>query len=221
MQQEITIYGPEFSTYVRTVRLCCEEKEISYCLQEELSQMPANPFKRVPVIEHNGFVLYETAAICRYLDRVFIGTNLQPDDIKQRALMDQWVSAANAYFDPAIVRNYLLVYAFPETDDGKPDMQKIQAALPRVREVLQIMNQTLAQNRHFSGEQPGIADYLILPMIDYLRMSDPDEVLSEVPEVRSYLARMRQRSSVQKILQSPRMLSQTTETGAEERIPAN
>ena len=72
----MTIHGPNYSTYVRTVRLVLEEKGQPYELAEvdtlkgETKQHPhlgRHPFGMVPAFEHDGFELYETGAIIRYL----------------------------------------------------------------------------------------------------------------------------------------------------------
>src|SRR5207245_1117300 len=92
------VYGPNFSTYVRTTRLALFEKPVTHELSEVAFMQGAhkqepflkrNPFGRVPAFEHDGFTLYETAAITRYIDRAFPGAKLQPSDPRQLARMDQ------------------------------------------------------------------------------------------------------------------------------------
>jgi len=51
----------------------------------------------VPVLEHDGFVLYETAAILRYLDRVLPDPRLTPADARRAARMDQLMSINDWY----------------------------------------------------------------------------------------------------------------------------
>ncbi len=46
-----------------------------------------HPFAKVPAFEHDGFELYETAAIMRYVDETFEGPSLQPDEPRARARM--------------------------------------------------------------------------------------------------------------------------------------
>ena len=86
------IHGPDYSTYVRTVRLTFEEKGARYELRpvhilggkaQEASYLKLQPFGKVPAFEHDGLVLYETTAIIRYVDQVFPGKRLQPDDAKR------------------------------------------------------------------------------------------------------------------------------------------
>ncbi len=99
------IYGPAFSTYVRSVLLTLEEKGAPYRLEEinileDAHQTPEyrarHPFAKVPAFEHDGFELYETAAIMRYVYETFAGSSLQPDEPRARARMTQVHSLMNA-----------------------------------------------------------------------------------------------------------------------------
>ena len=80
------IYGPDYSTYVRTVRLAHEEKPVEYRLEpvhilggeaQQPGHLQRHPFGKVPAFEHDGFTLYETTAIVRYVDRVFAPPSYQ------------------------------------------------------------------------------------------------------------------------------------------------
>ncbi len=81
------IYGPAFSTYVRSVLLTLEEKGAPYRLEEinileDAHQTPEyrarHPFTKVPAFEHDGFALYEAVAIMRYVDETFAARPCSP-----------------------------------------------------------------------------------------------------------------------------------------------
>ena len=81
------VFGFAQSVYVRSVRLALEEKGVAYRLDEidpfVREAVPADyarrhPFGKVPAFEHDGFRLYETDAIVRYIDEVFAGAPLIP-----------------------------------------------------------------------------------------------------------------------------------------------
>jgi glutathione S-transferase len=55
------------------------------------------PFRRVSVLQHDGFTLHETGAITRYLDEAFPGPSLPPKDTQARARMAQIISVVDAY----------------------------------------------------------------------------------------------------------------------------
>jgi glutathione S-transferase len=54
--------------------------------------MARHLFGKIPAFEHAGFRLYEAGAIIRYVDEVFHGPRLQPDDVRGRARMNQIIS---------------------------------------------------------------------------------------------------------------------------------
>lgn len=205
MSEKVTIYGPGYSNFVRCVVLCCQEKGVEYTLSMasvELKQL--NPFEKVPVFEHDGVVIYETEAICRYLDRVFAGTSLSPSKPKELAWMDQWMSAAVCYFDSAIIRRYVLEYAFPKGKEGEIRKDVIAQAEKDINAYLMIMTEALKRYDYFSGSAAGIADYLIMPMLDYLNNGVvPTRLLNNYPTVKEYFDRMHQRPSCQQVLGKP------------------
>jgi glutathione S-transferase len=50
----------------------------------------------VPILDHDGFRVYETAAIAAYVDEASTGPVLQPANARERARMNQWISALAA-----------------------------------------------------------------------------------------------------------------------------
>ena len=100
------VYGADYSVYVRIVRLVLAEKGIDYELVPvdvfAAEGIPAwyfehHPFGRIPAFEHDGFRLFETSAIARYVDEGFDGPALQPTDARGRATMNQIIGMLDAY----------------------------------------------------------------------------------------------------------------------------
>ncbi|MEW5757558.1 MAG: glutathione S-transferase family protein [Pseudomonadota bacterium] len=207
MQNTVMIYGPAFSSYVRSVMLCCEEVEIPYELVKPSKEELPHPFGKVPVLIDGDVTIFETAAICRYLDRRSNRANLSSSDIRQLAWMDQWISAANCYFDPTFIRRLVLEIAFPTGANGEIVEANIASVLPEVDHCLGVADAALATYPYFSGMQPGIADYLIMPMIDYLhRCKRVDDLLGKFARMTRYYEGMRLRPSCRKILVAPRLI---------------
>ena len=72
---EVIVYGVPGSPYVRAALLGFEEKGAPYRLhalglgeEKTPAHLVRHPFGRVPTIDHDGFALYETQAIIRYVD---------------------------------------------------------------------------------------------------------------------------------------------------------
>ena len=191
---KLEIIGIDLSTFVRTCRIACLEKGVDYDLvfdyangiadlQSE-THLAHHPFGRIPVMRHDGFTLFETTAICRYIDDTFDGPALVPGERRQAAVMEQWVSAINDYAVPRITVKYILQYAFPKGPDGTPDMEAINEALPNVRDTLKILNAALEDGPYFLGQTPYIADFLLLPIIDYVAsMPEGADLLGASPNV--------------------------------------
>jgi glutathione S-transferase len=51
-----------------------------------------NPNSKIPTIRDNGFVLWESHAIIRYLARKYGFGNLYPEDPQKAAISDQWMT---------------------------------------------------------------------------------------------------------------------------------
>jgi glutathione S-transferase len=108
----LILHGYRYSVYQRIARLTLAEKGVAY-EQTEVNpfapDVPAaylalHPFGRVPALVHDGFALYETAAITRYIDRTFPGAALQPAEPRALARMDQIIGVVDAYAYWPLVR---------------------------------------------------------------------------------------------------------------------
>jgi glutathione S-transferase len=108
----LVLHGYRYSVYVRIVRLTLAEKGVTYDRVEvnpfaadvPHSYLALHPFGRVPTLVHDGFTLYETGAITRYVDRIFPGPALQPEDPQAQARMDQIIGIVDAYAYWPLVR---------------------------------------------------------------------------------------------------------------------
>ncbi|WP_293268491.1 glutathione S-transferase family protein [Neptunomonas sp.] len=211
MNTQVQILGPQFSTMVRTVMLCCEEKGITYQIgmqingndiqRKEASHLALHPFGKIPVLVHGENQIFETAPICRYIDAAFSGQALQPIDTYQRALVDQWSQAISCYVDQALVRQYLLEFAFPKGNNGSIRLDKVADAQPEVMSMLVQLEKQLADQAFICGVQYSIADALLTPMLDYLAsLPHADSLFTSDSSLLSYVARMRERPSGKVVL---------------------
>ena len=105
MPDDVVLHGYRFSVYNWIARLALTEKQIEYTVSElnpfQLDDLNVNsnphPLNRVPVLVHDGLTVYETSAICRYIDEAFDGPVLQPDRATERARMNQIIAVTDAY----------------------------------------------------------------------------------------------------------------------------
>ena len=115
-----------------------------------------NPNSLIPVLEEDGFVLWESNAILRYLGATHAnGSPLWPADARSRAIADQWMdwqqTTAQAALGPAFVQMY-------RTPPEKRDDSVIRRSLERSVETFGILEAHLARHPHVAGEAFTLGD---------------------------------------------------------------
>ncbi|WP_275289262.1 glutathione S-transferase family protein [Halomonas elongata] len=214
MTASVHIVGPQFSTFVRSVQLCCEEKSIPYTLGAEAGGRPLaihspehyalHPFGKVPILLHGERRLIETPSICRYLDAAFDGPALQPAEAWARAQTDQWTGVLAGYVDQALVRRYLLEFVFPKGEGGAIREDAVAEARPGVDRVLALLERQLDEGEHLVGDDFTIADAIAAPMLDYLAgLPAAEELFAETPRLVTYIERLRGRPAARRVLVAP------------------
>jgi len=141
------------------------------------------PWGQVPAIVDGDWVLYESRAICRYLDEKYAtGNSLIPKDIKQRAVMEQWISIETSDITPPLM-TVIGEYLFSSWRGAKPDQEKIAAAIPKCEKALDITDAHLAKNKFFAGDQFTIADISNLPYFEYFMATPAKDLIEKRPNV--------------------------------------
>lgn len=196
---DVILHGFPQSTYVRTARLALEEKGVSYEIapvdlgSDELKKV--HPHSHMPALTHGDFHLYETSAICRYIDEAFEGPALVPTDLKERAIMDQWISALNHYYDTDMIRCVVLE-RMAERFGRVTDEERIKECLPKVEHELEVLEARLAEADYLAGSNVSIADFFLLPILFYLWMTPEGQPMIQPKEnIMAWWARMESRPS--------------------------
>jgi glutathione S-transferase len=185
---EFIIHSVPGSPFGRSVLTTLEEKGASYRLApvvpgtlQSPEHLARHPFGRVPVLEHDGFMLYETQAILRYLDRVLPQPRLTPDDPKRAARMDQAMNV-NA----------------PRLMGRAPDEAAIEAAMPKAKTVFNELARLLGRASYFAGEEISLADMLLAPAVAFFTRTPEWSVLGAPHHhLVAWLSRMEARPSMQ------------------------
>src|SRR5207302_3718031 len=167
---EITLFGFPRSVYVQMAGLVLTHKEVPYNfhdLEQEMggpTHLALHPFDRVPILRHGDLTIYETSAIASYIDEAFDGPRLTPRDVRERARMNQWVSAVNSYYYPYMI--YHVTHeriVFPELGIAS-DETVVAHALPKVEICLGVMERELSHGQDYLlGSELTLADFFILP----------------------------------------------------------
>ena len=205
---ELQLVGVPQSNFVWVCRIACAEKGVPYQLEPARPHTPEvdalHPFGKIPAMRHGDVTLCESRAICGYIDRVFSGPALIPDDPVKAAEVEQWVSLINTTFDPVMVRQYLLGYFFPGTPDGSPNRAMIDAALPKLEAQIGILDRAVAKTGHLVGDSFTLADIDLLPILYYLtKLPESSAMLDKAENLKAYYERHMARPSVKDTMPPP------------------
>lgn len=203
---EPCLFGAACGVYVRIVRLALAEKGVAYRLFErdvpELDgPWPDGPqhhsFGRIPAFEHDGFLLYETGAITRYIDEGFAGPALQPASPRGRARMHEVISLLDNCAFQALIWDIFAERVRAAFEARKPDQQRIAAALPLAETCLDELVELMDEGPYLAGERVTLADLHAAPMMIYAQMSPEGAALVHArPALATWLSRVRRRSSI-------------------------
>ncbi len=199
------VYGPAGSTYVWSARLALAEKGVAHELVEveggahrEEPHLSRHPFAKVPAFEHDGFALYETQAILRYIDEGFPVAPLQPTDLHQFSRMNQIMGIVDAYAAPSIGAGILFNRMLAPRLGLPVDEAAVAAALPQARLCIAEIARLMGDEPYLAGERVSLADLMAIPLFYYLgRLPEGEAPLAEHPNIRPWMRRIEQRQSFQ------------------------
>jgi len=134
-------------------------------LQPEFAAL--NPNKKMPVLEDDGFVLWESNAITQYLASKKPGGGLLPSDPRGRADVSRWQFWENAHWDPAcatLIFERLLKKVFGQ---GDPTPSQVAKGEEDVRRLGGVLNGWLAGRPFLWGEHLSLADFSVGTWLNY------------------------------------------------------
>jgi glutathione S-transferase len=150
-----------------------------------------NPRRKVPVIEDEGFALYESAAILEYLDERFpSGPSLFPGDVRGRALVRRLIREVDGYYYEPHERIFEQLFMTPPE---RRDAQLIESAKALCTEELAFYERAL-RGEFLAGELSA-ADFTLYPMVATIaryEKKQPDLGLSQAigPKLSSWMKRI-------------------------------
>jgi len=156
-----------------------------------------NPTGLVPTIDDDGFTLWESHTIVRYLAAKHGAGTLWPTDLKMRADAERWMDWAFTFQNA--MRN--VFWGLIRTPPEKRDMKAIEEGRRKSIELLAIPESVLANRRFMTGERFTMGDIpLGCEVQRYMRV--PIE-RPKFPNVDAYFERLRQRPAFIKHVDIP------------------
>jgi glutathione S-transferase len=201
----IAVYSIPGSPYGRAVLATLEEKQLPYRLcpltpgaHRSEPYVLIHPFAKIPAIEHDGFKLYETQAILRYLDRLKPLPALAPADLHDLARMDQIMNINDCYLFQGVgdVIGFERVVA-PRLMGATPDEAAIAAAMPKAHRVFAELSRLMGDGPFFAGQSVSLADLMLAPHMEFLFQTPEWHVLTaQRHNIANWMERMNERPSM-------------------------
>jgi len=206
---KITVHGTPASTYVRTVRLLLEEASTDYELKSidffkgennSADYRAKNPFGKIPTLEVDGELIYETAAITEYLDTVVASNKFSPSNPLPKARMRQIMAIIDSYFySPAVITIVIQRLIVP-TQGGKTDEEKVKNAVAPAKTALEAIESLTVGSPYLLGSDLTIADFYLIPIFIYLSQTPEFEAITaQTPKLKTWWDKVNQLPSVKKV----------------------
>ena len=157
-----------------------------------------NPNGRVPTIEDDGIVLWESNAVVRYLAAKHGAGTLWPNDLRQRADADRWMDWATSTVAPALTPVF---WGLIRTPPEKRNMPAIEAEAEKVGQAFQVLEQSLEGRDHVAGKSFTMGD---IPLGTFVHRWNALAVKRpKLPRVDAYYQRLQQRASYREYVMLP------------------
>jgi glutathione S-transferase len=207
------VFGAAYSVYVRIVRLVLAEKRVAYRLHEvdvfarggpPPEHLARQPFGRIPAFEHEGFALYETTAIARYIDEAFDGPPLQPEAPRPRARMNQIVAMLDGHGYRPLVWDLYMERVDAPRSGRVPDEARIATGAAQAGRCLDELVRLMGEQEYLAGDALTLADLHAAPMLAYALAAREGAALVQArPALARWWQRIASRSSMAATRPSP------------------
>lgn len=197
----IKLFGNPVSTCTRKVLFTLNETStpfemnvVDFSKGEHKAEphLSRQPFGKVPALDDDGFAFYESRAMARYIDEK-AGYKLTPKDIKQRALMEQWISVESANFTPpAMTFIYHSIFKAPQ----KPE--DLEKAGKQLDACCAVVEKALTGKTWLVGDQMTLAEVSFAPYLDYGMQTDAKQIFAKYPQLMAWWNRISERPAWRK-----------------------
>ena len=170
----------------------------AFGLNDEDWYLAMNPNGRVPVIDDDGFTLYESNAIVRYLAAKHGRGSLQPDGLPANAIANQWMDWQQTTLAPAMFAPF---WGLIRTPPEERDQAAIDAGAEECGRLFQLLDAYLAGKDFMAGDRLTTAD--IPAGAATYRWLGLDIARPEVPNVEAWYARLQERPAYRQHVMLP------------------
>ena len=164
MSLELTLWGRPSSANVQKVLWALAELGLPYEHRlvggaygglDEPHYRSMNPNRLVPTLQDGDLVVWESHAILRYLAAAYGVETLWRENVRERAIVDQWTDWTATTFQPAWIAVFWLLVRTPSEQH---DRKAIAAACAKAVSALRILDAHLADRDYLTGNRLSYAD---------------------------------------------------------------
>ena len=186
----LKILGRATSTNVQKVLWVCDAQGIEYDHDNDIGgafgrnnsaeYLAMNPNGRVPVVIDDGFVMWESCSIIRYLARKS-KSDLYPSDFAERQTVERWMDWELSLLAPRHVPVFVgMVRTKPE--DRNPDA--IANGVTQWNVAMQVLEDQLSETAYVAGAAFTLADIPIAPIVHRWYNLDIDRI--DAPNIKRW-----------------------------------
>jgi glutathione S-transferase len=192
----LKIFGHPMSTCTRKVLMTLAETSTPYEFtlvdfatgeHKKEAHLARQPFGQLPALEDDGFSMYESRPMTRYINDK-VGGHLVPQDLKGRAVMEQWISVESADFTPHAMK-FIYNYTFHRAQEPAV----LEAAAQGIEKALAVMDTQLAKTPFLAGDQLTLADIGYMPYVEYAMGTPAKEIFAKYPHVMTWWNKVSER----------------------------
>jgi glutathione S-transferase len=182
--------------------------------QREAPHLQRNPNGRVPVLDDDGFVLWESRAIMQYLAENTPGQTLLPADPRGRAEVNRWMYWCAAHMAPA--NTVLVLENFVKARLGQtPDPAEIARGEKLVAQCAPVLDAHLAGRTWVAADRLTLADF---SLASSFALAGPARLpIAEFANLRAWLGRVQELDAWQRTTPQTPQTPPTPPAGAAPR----
>ena len=147
-----------------------------------------NPHGRIPVIDDDGHIVWESGTIIRYLSARYGGDAFWPADAARRSMAERWMDWSLATLQRGFMDLFWSFYRMPAAQRDQNAIARLVAAWARH---YRLLDAELSHREYLAGAEFSIAD--IPAGTTLYRYFNIDVERPDIPKVESWYQRLSQR----------------------------
>jgi len=200
----VNVYGDVKATCTQRVLILLEEINLKYEVKsvdlgkgEQRGEefMKLQPFGKVPAVEYDERILFESRSILRYIAK----NNNDIEDLLGDIDTDIWLEVESQNYNPHVSK-IVNEKLFKKWKGEKPDPEVVQSELKMLEGVLDVYEKRLSKSTFIGGDQFSIADISHIPYTNYMLRCGYKELYKSRPNVYRWVKQIIKRPSVKSLI---------------------